>query len=62
MGDDDKVAIANVKVGDRIGSLWIVNEGLKAGQRVIADGAMKVGPGLQVSPKPFVEKATEKGR
>jgi len=62
VGDDNKVAIENVKVGDRVGSLWVVTNGLRAGQRVIADGAMKVGPGLQVSPKPFVEKASEKGR
>ena len=62
VGDDDKVGIENVKVGDRVGSLWVINNGLKAGQRVIADGAMKVGPGLQVNPKPFVETASEKGR
>ena len=45
VGDDNKVAIENVKVGDRVGSLWVIDNGLKAGQRVIVDGAMKVGPG-----------------
>lgn len=55
VNDDNKVAVLNVKVGDRVGPLWIVTEGLKPGQRVIADGAMKVRPGMQVSPKPFVE-------
>src|SRR5438132_6462063 len=29
---DDKVAIENVKVGDRVGPLWMINEGLKPGQ------------------------------
>jgi RND family efflux transporter MFP subunit len=53
--DNNKVAVENVKVGDRVGALWIVTEGLKPGQRVIADGAMKVRPGMQVSPKPLVE-------
>ncbi len=62
VGDDNKVAIENVKVGDRAGSMWVINSGLKAGQRVVADGAMKVGPGLQVNPKPFVETASEQGR
>jgi len=57
VNDDNKVAIENVKVGDRVGSLWIVTQGLKPGQRVIADGAMKVRPGMQVDPKPFVETA-----
>jgi membrane fusion protein, multidrug efflux system len=62
VGDDNKVAIENVKVGDRIGSQWVIDNGLQAGQSVIVDGAMKVGPGLQVNPKPFVETASGKGR
>jgi len=40
-----------VKVGDRIGPLWIVNDGLEPGQRVITDGVMKVRPGVQVKPE-----------
>jgi membrane fusion protein (multidrug efflux system) len=52
--DNNKVAVENVKMGDRVGPLWIVTDGLKPGQRVIADGAMKVRPGMQVNPKPFV--------
>jgi RND family efflux transporter MFP subunit len=54
----NKVTIENVKVGDRVGSLWMIKEGLKPGQRVIADGAMKVRPGIEVNPKPFVEPAS----
>jgi membrane fusion protein (multidrug efflux system) len=50
----NKVAAANVKVGGRVGPLWIVTDGLKLGDRVIADGSMKVMPGMQVTPKPFV--------
>jgi membrane fusion protein (multidrug efflux system) len=49
----NKVEAANVKVGGRVGPLWIVTEGLKPGDRVIADGSMKVMPGMQVTPKPF---------
>ncbi len=49
--DENKVEMANVKVGDRIGSLWMITDGLSAGQRVITDGSMKVRPGMQVSPK-----------
>ena len=51
VNDQNRVEIANVKVGDRVGSLWLINGGLKAGQRVIADGSMKVGAGMQVNPK-----------
>ena len=54
----NKVAIRTVKPGERIGSMWIVTEGLKAGERVVAEGVQKARPGMQVSPTPFVE-ATE---
>jgi RND family efflux transporter MFP subunit len=51
----NKVGIRTVKLGDRIGSMWIVAEGLKAGERVVAEGIQQARPGIQVSPKPFVE-------
>jgi membrane fusion protein (multidrug efflux system) len=50
------VGIRTVKVGDRTGSMWIVTEGLKAGERVVAEGVEQARPGVQVSPKPFVER------
>ena len=62
VGDDNKVTFETVKVGDRVGPLWMCNGGLKAGQRVIADGVMKVRPGVQVNPKPYAETAPEKER
>jgi membrane fusion protein (multidrug efflux system) len=58
VGDGNRVAIANVKVGGRVGPLWTIDKGLKAGDRVIVDGVMKVRPGAQVNPKPFVETAS----
>jgi membrane fusion protein (multidrug efflux system) len=48
----NKVAIANVKPGDRIGTQWVIDEGLKPGDRVIAEGVQKVGPGSTVVPQP----------
>ena len=47
----NKVSVESVKVGDRIGSMWIVNEGLKPGERVVADGVQKVRTGMVVNPK-----------
>jgi membrane fusion protein (multidrug efflux system) len=47
----NKVSIATVKPGDRVGTLWIINEGLKPGDRVIAEGVQKVGPGATVVPQ-----------
>ena len=52
----NKVGIRTVKVGDKIGTMWIVAEGLKAGERVVAEGIQQARAGTQVSPKPFVEK------
>jgi RND family efflux transporter MFP subunit len=50
---DNKVNIQPVKVGDRIGNQWVIAEGLKPGERVVAEGVQKVRPGLQVNPKSF---------
>ncbi len=55
LDDKNTVSIQQVKVGDQVGTMWVVSEGLKAGQRVIAEGAQNVRPGMQVSPRPFVE-------
>jgi RND family efflux transporter MFP subunit len=60
--EENKVAIENVKVGDRVGASWIIDGGLNAGDRVIVDGAMKVRPGMQVDPKPSVGTASAKER
>src|SRR6267143_4675353 len=51
--DKNKVSIRAVKVGDRVDSQWIIADGLKPGERVIAEGVQKVRPGMQVIPKPF---------
>jgi RND family efflux transporter MFP subunit len=46
---DNKVSIRPVTVGDRVGSLWIVTNGLKAGERVIVEGLLKVRDGAVVN-------------
>ncbi len=52
----NKVNIRSVKVGDRIGSEWLINDGLKPGERVVAEGIQKVRQGMQVNPKPYQAK------
>ena len=49
----NKIAIRNVKISDRVGNRWIVEDGLKAGEKVVAEGVQKVGPGMTVNPQPF---------
>jgi RND family efflux transporter MFP subunit len=58
--DENKVSIRVVKVGDRVATQWIIADGLKPGDRVVAEGVQKVRPGMQVNPKPFT--AENKGR
>jgi membrane fusion protein (multidrug efflux system) len=53
---DNKVNIRTVKVGDRIGSQWLISEGLRPGERVVAEGLQKIRQGMQVRPKPFEAK------
>jgi len=50
---DNTVKIRNVKTGERFGELWVISEGLKPGERVVAEGTQKVGDGVKVTPKPF---------
>jgi membrane fusion protein (multidrug efflux system) len=57
--NNNKVNILTVKVGARAGAMWIIEEGLKPGERVVAEGVQKVRPGEQVNPKPFATGAGE---
>jgi RND family efflux transporter MFP subunit len=56
VGDKNTVSIEQVKTGAQIGTMWVISEGLKPGQRVVAEGVQKARPGMQVNPKPFVER------
>jgi len=50
---ENKVAIKPVKMGQWFGQLWVIDEGLQAGEKVVAEGIQKVREGMVVSPKPF---------
>jgi len=50
VGADETVDLRKVQVGERVGSLWIVGEGLKPGERVIVEGLDKVRAGAKVKP------------
>ena len=53
VGPENKVTIRPVDVGERVDTLWIINKGLNPGDRVIAEGALKVRDGATVTPVPF---------
>lgn len=53
VGADNKISIRPVKVGERTGSQWVIEEGLQSGEKVVAEGTQKVKPDAVVNPKPF---------
>ena len=48
---DNKVEIRPITVGKRSGGSWIIDEGLRPGERVIVEGLQKVKAGMQVAPR-----------
>jgi membrane fusion protein (multidrug efflux system) len=52
VGADNKVSFRTIKVGPREGTLWVIEEGLKPGERVIVEGLQRVSEGAVVNPKP----------
>jgi membrane fusion protein, multidrug efflux system len=59
ISNDNKVSIRPIKVGTRIDTMWIVDEGLKLGDRIVAEGVQKVRDGMEVHPKPFAAATSE---
>jgi membrane fusion protein (multidrug efflux system) len=70
---DNKATFRPVKVGNRVGQNWIITEGLKPGERVVAEGILKVQQaaaaapqlmkegGVPVSAKPYEAAASAGG-
>ncbi len=59
VGADNTVKITNVKVGERVKELWVITDGLKPGDRVVAEGTQKAGDGVKVAPKPYTPAKAE---
>jgi membrane fusion protein (multidrug efflux system) len=60
VGNDKKVNVRTIKVSERSGSMWVVEEGVNAEEVVVAEGTQKVRPGMIVEPKPFADSTAEK--
>ena len=54
---NNKVSIRTVEVGDRVGSEWVISEGLNRGEKIVVEGVQKLRAGATVNPKPFVAQA-----
>ncbi len=53
VGAGDKVEVRTVTTGERVGDSWIVEQGLRPGDRVVVEGQQKVRPGSSVQPQPY---------
>jgi membrane fusion protein (multidrug efflux system) len=62
VAEDNKTSIRPVKMGSKAGDMWIIDEGLKPGDRVVAEGVQKVKDGTQVNPKPYTASALTQGK
>jgi len=50
VGAGDTVHARDVRTGPLLDSLWIIEEGIAAGDRIVVDGIQKIGPGAVVKP------------
>jgi RND family efflux transporter MFP subunit len=50
VGGDNRVSLRTVQVGERTGPLWIIDQGLKPGERVVVEGVQKVRDSMPVHP------------
>jgi membrane fusion protein (multidrug efflux system) len=59
VGPDDKASIRPVKTGERVDQMWVITEGIKAGEQIIVEGGQKAKEGAPVRPRQF--KSTVRG-
>ncbi len=64
---DNKIEMRAVTTGQRIGDEWIIEQGLKPGDRVVVEGLLSVRPGAVVQPRPYrgasvISQDPEKGQ
>src|SRR6266436_1076425 len=51
VGNDHRVSMRTVKPGATVGAMWVIDEGLKPGEQVAAEGPQKIKEGTLVTPK-----------
>jgi len=54
---DDTIDLRMVKPAERIGTEWVIDSGLKAGERIVVEGVQKVRAGSKVTPVPVTAAA-----
>ncbi|HSF78647.1 MAG TPA: efflux RND transporter periplasmic adaptor subunit [Steroidobacteraceae bacterium] len=61
VADDGVVELRRVGMGPRVDGLWIVESGLKAGERVALEGLQRLRTGMQVAPKEAQSRTGQDG-
>ena len=62
VGSSNRVDIRKVEPGQRVGSLWVIEKGLKPGERVVVEGVQKVHQGMVVKPRQAAKGSSEPER
>jgi RND family efflux transporter MFP subunit len=57
VGLDNKASIRPVKAGEKVGTMWVIDNGLKPGDQVVVEGVEKLKDGTAVVPKPAKTQA-----
>jgi len=52
VGSDHKVSMRTVKPGATVGTMWVIDEGLKPGEQVVVEGLQQIREGTSITPKP----------
>ena len=55
VGEGDKVDVRNVQATNWRGNQWLIEEGLRAGERIVVDGMHRIAPGAPVKPVPATD-------
>lgn len=54
VGQGDKAHLEPVTVGERVGSNWVITDGLNPGDKVVVEGLQKAKDGVVVDPVPYL--------
>jgi len=55
IGEGNKAEMRAVQLGPRMGDMWLVTDGLQAGENIVVEGVQKARPGIVVTPIPAAD-------
>lgn len=58
VNENSEVEVRRVRTGERVGELWVILEGISAGEQVVAAGLHRLRPGMKVVTTPYEPEAT----